>query len=169
MVLLNRNLLFLEFQGSLQYKQKPWEAASFVVQGLKINLLGIPAITELNIALYDATTNYDSLVKNKFPTVFQGLRNLGEPYAIQLKKHATPYGFYSAQYFLILLYSNVQEELARIETKGIISKVDMPTQWCTSIIAVPENSGTVCICVDLKRLIRVSCMRYTNWLRLTKL
>ena len=62
------------FEGSLQYKQRCCKQQSFVVRGLKINLLGLPAIVELNLAArLDATTDYNSLVYNKFPTVFQGL------------------------------------------------------------------------------------------------
>ena len=72
--------------------------------------------------LQDEATTYDSLVQNKFPTVFQNLGNLGKPYAIQLKKHATPHGepyaiqlkkhatphaIYSAQHFIIPLLSKV--------------------------------------------------------------
>ena len=39
-----------------------------------------------------------------------------------------------------------------MEAEGIISKVDVPTPWCSGIAAVPKKSGTVHICVDLKRL-----------------
>ena len=39
-----------------------------------------------------------------------------------------------------------------METEGIVSKVDVPTPWCAGIVAVPKKSGTVRICVDLKRL-----------------
>ena len=75
------------FEGSLQYKQRSCKQQIFVIRGLKINLLGLPAIVELNLAArLDATTDYDSLVYSKFPIVFQGLGNLGEPYSIQLKR-----------------------------------------------------------------------------------
>ena len=142
-----------QFEGSLQYKQKSSKQQIFVVQGLKINLLGLSAIIELNLAArLDATTDYDSLVHNKFPTVFQGLGNLGDPYAIQLKKDATPHAIYSARNIPLPLRSKVQQELARMEAEGIVSKVDVPTPWCAGIVAVPKKSGTVRICVDLKRL-----------------
>ena len=141
------------FEGSLQYKQRCCKQQIFVVRGLKINLLGLPAIVELNLAArLDATTDYDSLVYNKFPTVFQGLGNLGEPYSIQLKKDATPHAIYSTRNIPLPLRSKVQEELARMEAEGVISKVNEPTPWCAGIVAVPKKSGAVCICVDLKRL-----------------
>ena len=81
----------------MQYKQRSCKQKIFAVRGLKINLLGLPAIVELKLATkLDAITDYDSLVYSKFPTVFQGLENLGEPYAIQLKKDATLHAVYSA-------------------------------------------------------------------------
>ena len=119
------------FEGSLQYKQRSCKQQIFVIRGLKINLLGLPAIVELNLAArLDATTDYDSLVYSKFPTVFQGLGNLGEPYSIQLKNDATPHAIYSARNIPLPLRSKVQEELARMEAEGVISKVNEPTPWC---------------------------------------
>ena len=103
-------------------------------------------------ARLDATTDYDSLVQNKFPTIFQGLGNLGEPYTIQLKEDATPHAIFSARNIPLPLRGKVHDELARMETQGIISKVDEPTPWCAGMVAVPKKAGTVRICVDLKRL-----------------
>ena len=107
MMLVNRNLLFLDsFKAHSNTSRSLEKKQVFVVQGLKINLLGIPAITEHNLAArHTVGCSYKLWFssKNKFPTVFQGLRNLGEPYAIQLKKHATSYAFYLARQFLIPL------------------------------------------------------------------
>ena len=55
----------------------------FVVRGLNVNLLGLPAITALRLAVrLDSTTShndYDTLVKDTFTSLFEGLGNLGEP------------------------------------------------------------------------------------------
>ena len=67
-----------------------------------------------------ATTDYDSPVHNKFPTVFQGL---GDPYAIQLKEDATPHAIYSVWNIPLLLQSKVQQELARMEAEGTFPKL----------------------------------------------
>ena len=69
----------------------------FVARGLKINLQVFHApIIELNLAAkLTATTDYDSLVHDKFPTAFQGLGNLAS--IIQLKRDIIPYVIYSAQ------------------------------------------------------------------------
>ena len=142
-----------QFEGTLQCKQRSCKHTIFVVRGLKTNLLGLPAIIELNLAArLDSTTDYDSLVQNRFQSVFKGLGNLGEPYKIQLKENATPHAIFSARNIPLPLRSKVQDELTRMESEGIISKVDEPTLWCAGMVAVPKKSGTVRICVDLKRL-----------------
>ena len=46
----------------------------------------------------------------------------------------------------------VAQELAKMEAKGVISKVDEPTPWCAGMVVVPKKSGNVRICVDLKPL-----------------
>ena len=39
-----------------------------------------------------------------------------------------------------------------MESLGVISKVDKPTQWCAGMVVGPKKNGKVCICVDLKPL-----------------
>lgn len=53
----------------------------------------------------------------KFPTVFKGLGTLGGPYEIQLK-----FVCISAS-----VHQKVPQELDRMESIGVISKVDTPT------------------------------------------
>ena len=65
-----------QFESTLKCKQKLCKQAIFVVRGLQNNLLGLPAIINLNLAArLDATTDYDSLVQNKFPTIFETWEN----------------------------------------------------------------------------------------------
>ena len=39
-----------------------------------------------------------------------------------------------------------------MESEEIISRVDIPTPWCSGMVPVPKKSGAVRICVDLKHL-----------------
>ena len=39
-----------------------------------------------------------------------------------------------------------------MKSLGVISKVDVPTDWCAGMVVVPKKSGEVRICVDLKPL-----------------
>ena len=42
----------------------------------------------------------------------------------------------------------MQDELARMEALGVISQIEEPMLWCSGMVAVPKQSGQVCICVD---------------------
>jgi len=46
----------------------------------------------------------------------------------------------------------VKEELQRMQKLGVISKVDIPTDWCAGVVVVPKPDGRICICVDLTKL-----------------
>ncbi len=39
-----------------------------------------------------------------------------------------------------------------MESMGVISEVDKPTQWCAGIVVVPKKARAIRICVDLKPL-----------------
>ena len=123
----------------------------YVVQGLKSNLLGFPAIQNLRlIQRVDSVTTDE--IKQRFAKVFEGLGTLGEEYIIKLKDGATPYSLYTPRRVPLPLREKVKEELEKMEAMGVISKVDQPTPWCAGMVVVPKRSGAVRICVDLKPL-----------------
>ena len=66
----------------LTYQGKASDQQLFVMRGLTQNLLGLPAIRELNlICRVDALTT-DAAIIEAYPTVFSGLGEFGEPYHI---------------------------------------------------------------------------------------
>ena len=87
-----------------------------------------------------------------YPRVFQGLGNFGEPYDIKLKPNAQPHCLYTPRRVPLPLRGKVKTELDRMESLGVISKVEAPTLWCAGMVAVPKKSGAIRICVDLKPL-----------------
>ena len=48
----------------------------------------------------------------------------------------------------IPLLSQVKAELERIEAMGVITRVDVPTEWCAGMVVVPKSEDHVRICVD---------------------
>ena len=48
--------------------------------------------------------------------------------------------------------SKVKAELERMENLGVISKVDIPTDWCAGMVVVPKPDGKIRICVDFTKL-----------------
>ena len=141
-----------QFTGSFSHKGKSILHPVFVVKKLKTNLLGLPAISSLKlVARIDnvTQTNTKERWEKQFPTVFQGLGTLGEPYEIKLTPGAKPFSLYTARNIAIPLRP---KELQRMESNGIISRVDQPTPWCAGMVVVPKKSGSMRICVDLKPL-----------------
>ena len=66
----------------------------FVIDNLRVNLLGLPCIIALNlVSRVDSTTDYTAMIEEKFPSLFRGLGTLGDPYTIQLKPDAKPRAF----------------------------------------------------------------------------
>ena len=129
----------------------------FIVRGLKNNLLGLPAITALNVARrLDEMVNTAPLeadgIRKRFPSLFARLGNLGDDYEIKLKPDAVPHALYTPRRIPIPLRAKVSEELNRMGAMGVISKVEVPTPWCAGLVVVPKKTGAVRICVDLKPL-----------------
>ena len=141
-----------QFQGKFTYKGRDSQQQVYVVDGLKTNLLGLPAITALHLAARVDASHTSTDVARNFPNVFKGLGNLGEEFVIKLKPDATPYALFTPRHVALPLRPKVEQELVRMESMGIISKVDEPTPWCAGMVVVPKKSGAVRICVDLKPL-----------------
>ena len=59
----------------------------------------------------------------------------------------------------------VQSQLAVIEKQGVIFPAMEPTPWCAGMVAVSKKSGSVHICVDLKRLNESVCVKFIPYQR----
>ena len=84
-----------------------------------------------------------------------------ETYQVKLKPDAEPFALFTPRNVPIPLRPKVQEELSRMESLGVISRVEQPTQWCSGMVIVPKRTGSVRICVDFRRL-NESVLRETH-------
>ena len=146
-----------QFFATLKSNERECKQLTFVVRGLKNNLLGLPAITALQLIDGINTTHINtcdtaSAIFAKYPEFFNGLGNMGEPYVIKLEESAVPYSLFTPRNVPIPLRGKVQEELVHMEVAGVISRIDKPTPWCAGMVVVPKSNGAVRICVDLKPL-----------------
>ena len=104
----------------LHHGQNSSEQQIFVIKDLKSYLLGLPAVTALNLAArLDAA--YTTLVEDSFLSVFQGLGNLDEPYTIKLQDNTVPCALYTPRIIPLPLLDKVEQELAKVESQGVIS------------------------------------------------
>ena len=142
-----------QFTASLSYKSVQSNHTVYVVKGLKNNLLGLPAIISLNLAMrIQQIEETSTQVQDEFPNIFKGLGTIGEEYEIRLKDGVKPRELCTARHVPIPLRTKVQEELNRMQSLGVISPVDEPTPWCAGMVVVPKPSRDIRICVDLKPL-----------------
>ena len=134
-----------QFSATLQHESddSTCNQQIFVVEGLTGNLLGLPAIVALGlIARVDNTedvTNSTTELLDAYPKVFQGLGEFGEPYCIKLVPDAVPHAIFTPRRIPIPYREKVNEELSRMEERGVISRVDGPTKWCSGMVAIPKK------------------------------
>ena len=150
-----------QFCSTLSNGQASSVQTIFVVKDLQTNLLGLPAITALQLASKINETTSSQGIKERCRGVFQGLGTIGDEYRIKLKEGAVPHAIHTARNIPIPLRAKVQEELDQMEKLGVISRVEEPTPWCAGIVVVPKKSGSIRICVDLKPL-NESVLRETH-------
>jgi len=139
-----------QFTAMLTYNHTSCKQTVFVVKDLKQNLLGLPAITSLNlISRLNSADLSSTIVQKLYPQLFQGLGTFGEEYEVSLKDDAKPIALHTARNILLPLCTKVCDELKCMESMGVISPVREPFPWCSGMVVV---SGQVRICVGLKHL-----------------
>ena len=142
-----------QMQATLRDAEHTCQQTVYVVKGLRNNLLGFLAIQALHLLTQvNVIEDYGKNIHERFPKLFQGLGTLDEPYHIKLKANATPFALFTARNVPLPLLNKVKEHLANMEATGVISRVEVPTDWCAGMVVVPKKNGDLRICVDLKPL-----------------
>lgn len=129
----------------------------FVVRDLQTPLLGRPAISDLRIFNHldqiqgNRVTSQD--VRATFSALFTGLGEFkGPPHQISIVDNAVPYSLSVPRRVPLPLMNQVEASLKRMETQGIIQKIEEPTDWCAAMVIVPKTDGNIRICADCTRL-----------------
>ena len=74
---------------------------------------------------------------------FQGLGSFGDEYTINLKEGAVPYAIFTPCHVPMPLRTKVKDELDRMESLNVISKVEEPSPWCAGMVVIPKKSGAI--------------------------
>ncbi|UYV62759.1 K02A2.6-like [Cordylochernes scorpioides] len=144
------------FQAFLESKRQKCEETIYIVKGVARPLLSCRAseilglVRRINIVEDHAPTKLDPLLK--FPKLFNGLGKINIPYEIKLKEGAKPYSIYTPRRVPIPLMKELQMELERMTSNGVIEKVEGSSEWCSPMVLVAKPSGKLRICVDLSIL-----------------
>ena len=140
-----------ELLVTLSYNDNSCSQQVYVVRHLKQNLLGLPAIKALHLLMLLNSVSHS--IPDQYPTLFKGLGTFPEAYDIKLKSDAQPFALFTPKNVPLPLRKKVEEELARMESLQVISKIDEPTPWCAGMVVIPKKSSdSVHICVDFRPL-----------------
>ena len=110
---------------------------------IRLGLLTINSVQTI------AVQTTDSLLE-EYQDVFQGLGCLQGEYHIDLDKAITPVQ-HAPRRTPVALKERLKQKLQEMESKGIITKVNEPTAWISSMVAVVKP-GKVRVCIDPKDL-----------------
>ncbi|XP_075547626.1 uncharacterized protein LOC142582106 [Dermacentor variabilis] len=89
--------------------------------------------------------------------LFNGLGTLKDEYNIRLKPGAVPFSLSVPRRIPIPLLEIVcwTISLDKLESAGVIRRVDKPTPWCSGLVVVRKGDGSYRLCVDLTQLSKV--------------
>lgn len=137
--------------------KKAYSTDFFVVNDSLQPILGLRTCVEFGLL-----QRVNSMVSTHFPSeketfiksnadLFEGLGSLPGTCTVVLKEGAIPSLHYKKR-IPISLHDRLKEELKLMETQGIISAVDYPTDWVNNMQIVEKPNGSLRICLDPKPL-----------------
>lgn len=92
-----------------------------------------------------------SEIVREYKDVFQGIGCLPNQYKIRLKENAEPV-IHAARKVPIALKERLRKELNTLIDKGIVRKVEEPTDWVNSLVIVEKKNGDLRLCIDPRDL-----------------
>ena len=151
-----------ELAVSLQYSGRRSTQPVYVVEGLQENLFRLPAIQ--NLCILTLTHNLYTVTQQiveQYSSLFTGLGTFDKEYSIKLRPNSRPFSLFVPRNVPLPPRKKVREELHRMEQLGVITKMNIPTDWCAGMVVVPKKSGDLRICVDF-HLLNQSIERETH-------
>ena len=97
----------------------------------------------------------DDLI-NEFPDQFKGIGRSPSKYKIWLHHDAHPM-IHAPRKCPITLHPKVKEHLDKMECLGVITHVDEPTDWVSSITYIQKANGKLHLCLDPRDLNEAIC------------
>ena len=86
-------------------------------------------------------------VCSQYKDVFDGLGNLGTPLRLEVDETVKPVQ-QPLRRVLEALRTPLKEYLDDLEARGVIEKVERPTEWVNSVMITRKANGNLRLCVD---------------------
>ena len=137
------------------YKGKYHVIPFVVTPGNHKPLLGLQACNELNLVkrVLNINREPEKFSPDEFDDRFEGLGCLPGKHHITLKPDAHTVQ-HACRKVPFPIRNQLKEELDRMEAMNVITKVDEPTEWVSSLVIVEKKNGKLRICLDPRDLNR---------------
>ena len=135
-----------QFTAKITVGSRMCKQTIFVVRGLCRNLMGLPAITSLDVARQIGETIVASNVKEHFPKIFDGLGNLGEEYLIK-RSSRSPTMLSILLVLLLTLAAHAQRRVivvGRSAGRSVCRSAICPHVFSRTVAAVDTKRGYIC-------------------------
>lgn len=147
----------------IQHNSKIHDTEFYVVQVPNARaLIGLQTCRDLKLI----TVNHVHAIKStpqglleEFNDVFTGLGLVSGEYHIELRDDVTP-TIHPSRKVPLSLMPRLKETLEQLTKSGVISKVDRPTDWVSSLVLVEKKDGSLRLCLDPKDLNRAIKREY---------
>lgn len=144
------------FKTRMQYKENSCVERTYVVEGLKENLLSRQASVALGLLQFKGEEEVDLGIneikkdwnpKVRFPKLFTGIGRMKTSYKIKLREDAQPFAIASPRRIPHPWRAKVKTRIKELEEKKVLSKVTVPTKWCGALVVVPKGANDVRLCI----------------------
>ena len=146
-----------QFRTLLQAGDKTCVATIQVVEGTESPILSwetCRALQLLNEAVNTINTKAAERIADGFPNLFDGkTAEFAKIKNVKVKLHIDEHIKPIAQRHRRIPFHtrrDVEEELEKLEKRGIIEKVEGPTPWISPVVVVPKKQGGVRLCIDMR-------------------
>ena len=95
--------------------------------------------------------NISQDISTLYGQIFEGMGTFGEPYTIVIKPDYSPV-INPVRKVPFSKKHKMREELDRMESLGVISKIDTPTEFVHSLVLTPKSNGELRCCLDPRTL-----------------
>ena len=125
----------------------------FVVPGADKPLLGLEACERLGLVKRVADVKKDTYeaLKEEYKELFEGLGCLPGQHTIVVDPTVPPV-VHACRKVPFALHDKLKEELRRMVDLKVITKVNEPTEWVSSVVIVKKSNGDLRICLDPRSL-----------------
>ncbi|XP_030851255.1 uncharacterized protein K02A2.6-like [Strongylocentrotus purpuratus] len=139
----------------VEYKGLTHNMAVLVTPGDRQPLLGLQACEQLKLVkrVLNVKTESKNVIVDDYEDVFEGLGCVPGKHHITLKENAQPVQ-HACRKIPFPLRNQLKDELDKMERLKVITPVDEPSDWVSSLVVVMKKNNQLRVCLDPRDLNR---------------